>query len=238
MKDEIQESHLDFYKRWGCLAKPYFKWQAQQFSTYVGRRIGDVGCGLGNFVELFGEKELYLGFEPDKDLAENFRILHKAENVRLAANGDICTTEAVNELKASQLDTIICINVLEHINSDKRALSNIINGISRDGYICIIVPAFPCLYGSLDKIDGHYRRYTKKDLPRLMKDENVEVIKCYYLNFLGGLGWFIKGRIIKEERHGSENYTIINKLLPLISFLECIIKPPFGLSMVMILKKK
>jgi 2-polyprenyl-3-methyl-5-hydroxy-6-metoxy-1,4-benzoquinol methylase len=238
MRNAIQESHFDFYKRWGMLAKPYFKWQARQFSTWVGQRIGDVGCGLGNFVEFLREKELYLGFELDKNLAENFKLLHKAENVRLAANGDICTTGAVEEMRASQLDTIICVNVLEHINNDKCALSNMIDGISRNGHICIIVPAFPWLYGSLDELDGHCRRYTKKDLLRLIKDKNVEVIKCYYLNFLGGLGWLIKGRIIREKRHGNENYTIINKLLPLISFVERIIKPPFGLSLVMVLKKK
>lgn len=176
--------------------------------------------------------------DADECEACSYFDIHKAENVRLAANGNICTTEAVDEMRASQLDTIICVNVLEHINNDKCALSNMIDGISRNGHICIIVPAFPCLYGSLDELDGHCRRYAKKDLLRLVKDKNAEVIKCYYLNFLGGLGWLIKGRVIREKRHGNENYTIINKLLPLISFVERIIKPPFGLSLVMVLKKK
>ena len=49
------ESHLDLYRRWGKLSKPYFKWQFSHFSKYVGQRIGDIGCGLGNFVFLFSE---------------------------------------------------------------------------------------------------------------------------------------------------------------------------------------
>jgi 2-polyprenyl-3-methyl-5-hydroxy-6-metoxy-1,4-benzoquinol methylase len=237
MKDKIEESHLDFYRRWGRLERPYFKWQLQQFAAYIGQRIGDIGCGLGNFVEFFREKELYLSFEPDKELASEFELLPKTKNVRLAINGDICTSEAVEEMRANKLDTIICINVLEHIKNDKCALSNMVNGVIPNGHICILVPAFSWLYGTFDKL-GHYRRYSKEDLLRIIKELNVRLIKCYYMNLLGGLGWFFKARVIKEKRPRNENYKIINMLLPMISFLEGIIKPPFGLSLVMVLKKK
>ena len=179
-----------------------------------------------------------MGFEPDKELNREFELLHKAKNVRLAVNGDICTTEAVEEMKINRLDTIICINTLEHIKNDRRSLSNMVNGISSNGYICILVPAFSWLYGTLDEVAKHYRRYSKKDLLQLVKDLQVDIVKCYYMNFVGGIGWFIKGKILKERRFGNENYTIINMLLPIISFVERIIKPPFGLSLVMVLKKK
>ncbi len=93
-----EESHLDLYRRWGELSKPYFKWQFSHFSKYVGQRIGDIGCGLGNFVPLFSEKELYFGFEPDKELSMEFERLHKLrKNVKLAVNGNIATSEAVEE---------------------------------------------------------------------------------------------------------------------------------------------
>jgi 2-polyprenyl-3-methyl-5-hydroxy-6-metoxy-1,4-benzoquinol methylase len=54
------ESHLDFYRRWSGHCKPYFRWQMRQFSPYIGNRVGDVGCGLGNFAELLLDRELYL----------------------------------------------------------------------------------------------------------------------------------------------------------------------------------
>ena len=238
MDDRTMESHLDFYRRWGRLAKPYFKWQLQHFSEYIGGKVGDIGCGLGSFVEYFRDKELYLGFEPDEELAREFAFLHREENVKLAAHGDICTAEAVEELKASGIDTVICVNVLEHIKDDARALSNMVNGVSRNAHLCIIVPAFACLYGSLDRLDGHYRRYSRKDLARLVQNLNVEVIKCHYMNFLGGLAWFIKGRVIQEKAHGNENYRITNLLLPGISVVERYVKPPFGLSVVMVLRKE
>ena len=64
----------------------------------------------------------------------------------------------------------MCINVLEHIENDKRALFNIVDGIVHSGHICIIVPAFMCLYGSLDALDGHHRRYSKEQLLLMVKD--------------------------------------------------------------------
>lgn len=238
MYSQKEESHLDAYRRWGKLAKPYFKWQFEQFSNYIGKRIGDIGCGLGNFVQFLNDRELYLGFEPDKELSREFNLLHKGENIKLAANGDVCSDKAIEEMKKSRLDTIICINVLEHIKDDKRVLSNMVEGVAKGGYICILVPALEVLFGSLDELDGHYRRYTKETLKQLVKGLEADIVKCHYFNLIGALGWYLKSRIIKEKSHGDENYTIINLLLPFISAIEKAIKPPFGLSLVMALRKK
>ena len=141
-------------------------------------------------------------------------------------------------MRANRLDTLICINVLEHIKNDKRVLSNLVDGVSSKGHVCVIVPAFSWLYGSLDALDKHYRRYSKEDLLRMTEDLKVIVSRCYYMNFPGGLGWFIKGRILKEKRHADINYTVTNMILPIVSFAESIIKPPFGLSLVAVLRKK
>lgn len=239
MEKNAKESQLDLYKRWGRLAKPYFRWQIRQFYPFLGKRIGDLGCGIGNFAGFFSGKDLlYIGFEFNKELAKEFKHLHAGGNVRLAVNGDICTDEAAAEIKAERLDTILCINVLEHIKDDKCALFNIVEGISRDGHICIIVPAFMCLYGSLDALDGHHRRYSKKQLFLMVKNLEVDVVKCYYMNFLGVLGWFMKGRVFKENRHGDENFLVGHLALPLISFVERMARPPFGLSLVMVLRKR
>ena len=127
------ESHLDFYRRWSGHCKPYFRWQMRQFSPYIGNRVGDVGCGLGNFAELLRDRELYLGFDTDSELLEEFRRLHKEENVKLAIHGDVCSEEFVEEAKSSRLDTMLCVNVLEHIKDDRLALANMAEGVNRGG---------------------------------------------------------------------------------------------------------
>jgi len=123
------ETHSEFYLRWGRLARPYFKWQFEQFAPYLGRRVADVGCGMGNFVEFLHDRDLYLGFEPDRELADKFKVLHVPDRVRLAANGDIITDESVAEMKANDIDSALCVNVLEHISDDRAALANIIKGV-------------------------------------------------------------------------------------------------------------
>jgi len=239
MRNNIEEDRLDFYKRWGRLARPYFRWQIGQFRPFLGRAIGDIGCGIGNFTEFFEGRDLtYVGFEPDKKLAEEFKRSHTGANIRLAVHGDICTPESAAEIKAAGLDTILCINVLEHIEDDRRALFNIVDGICRGGHICIIVPAFMFLYDSLDSLDGHHRRYSKKEMLLMAKDLKVDVAECYYMNLLGSLGWFLKAKVLKEKRHGDENYLVGHFLVPFLSFAERIARPPFGLSLVMVLKKR
>ena len=100
-----------------------------------------------------------------------------------------------------------------------------------------IVPAFMYLYGSLDTLNGHRRGYSKEQLLLMVKGLKVDVIKCYYMNLLGALGWFIKSRIVRKKRHEDANYLIGHLALPFMSFVERIMKPPFGLSLVMVLKK-
>ncbi|MCD4702357.1 MAG: class I SAM-dependent methyltransferase [Candidatus Aegiribacteria sp.] len=233
----MKELRVAFYKRWGKHSKPYFKWQAEQISEYTGKRIADIGCGLGNFAELFSDKELYLGFDPDESVRKEIRRLEYPENFRLADTGDICLDETVNEIDVNGIDTVICINTLEHIKDDKQALINMVKAVKKDGHVCLIVPALRCLYGSLDEFDGHYRRYSKKDLLVLTDDLGVDIVLIHYMNMIGSIGWFIKSRIVKEKTYRNTNFNIIVFLLPMISLLEKCIKPLFGLSLVLVLRK-
>jgi len=232
-----KESRLSFYKRWGRLAGPYFEWQIRPFLPYLGKRVADIGCGLGNFTPFLEDRELYLGLEPEPELRREFGQRFSSSNIKLADHGDITTPEAVHEIESHQMDSILCVNVLEHIKEDGLALSNMVKGIQSDGHLCLLVPALPWLYGTLDEMDGHYRRYTKKGLLRLAREEGVEVVKIYYSNLIGALGWFFKGKILKEKSHGDENFTLMNKILPFVSFTENIVKPFIGMSLVMVVKK-
>jgi len=101
-----------------------------------------------------------------------------------------------------------------------------------------LVPAFNFLFGSLDALDGHFRRYAYKDVRRLMDGLELELIKSYYLNLPGAVAWFIKGRILKEKAHDNCDYKGMNALLPAVAFIEGVIKPPFGMSLVAVLRKR
>jgi len=139
---------------------------------------------------------------------------------------------------ATMYDTIICLNILEHLKNDRKAVENMISLLQPGGRLIILVPALSTLHGSMDVSFGHYRRYNKKQLKILMQGKNLDIVKFYYLNFLGLFGWFINGRIFKNEELPENQTKIFDKLVPFLGFAEKIIKPPLGQSLILIARKK
>jgi SAM-dependent methyltransferase len=239
----MTETHSEFYERWSAAARPYFGWQFAQFAPYVGKRAVDVGCGLGSLTEHFLEHgvESYLGVEPDPDLRSRLTKRHPDPRVRLAAVGDATDPALAAELKADGIDTAFSVNVLEHIERDDLALRNMIEGTKPGGHVLLLVPAHPFLYGSLDTLDRHFRRYTKatlRDLVARAGGDSVDWVDLYHFNAIAAFGWFVKGRILKETRQEDENFSLMNAVLPFVSRVEGLMRPPFGLSLIAILRRR
>jgi len=233
----ITESHLDFYRRWHRLAGPYFAWQMAQFRPFLGRRVVDIGCGLGNFAVHLRDRDLYVGLDPDAELLAELKKIHADQNNIDVVQGDITDASICAKLKEKNPDSILCVNVLEHIADDDQAIQNMTAGLAVGGTLCLLVPAMPWLYGSLDRLDGHFRRYTKRSLTKILARHPLKLAELYYLNLVGALGWFVKGRLLRQQRHGDENYRIMNRLIPFLSAVENRFHAPFGLSLVAVLRK-
>ena len=238
----MTESHSEFYERWSAAARPYFAWQFEQFAPYVGKRAVDVGCGLGSFVPHFLEHgvEGYWGVENDADLRKRFAQRHRDPRARLTTVNDATDPKLSEEMKALDIDMCFSVNVIEHIERDDLALRHMIEGVKKGGHICLLVPAHPFLYGTLDSLDHHYRRYTRatlRDLVARAGGKNVEWVDLYHFNAIAAFGWFLKGRVLKETKQADENYTLMNAVLPFVSRAEKIVRPPFGLSLIAILRR-
>jgi len=239
----MTETHSEFYERWSAAARPYFAWQFAQFAPYVGRSVADVGCGLGSFLPHFLERgvDSYLGVEIDESLRALFAERARDARARLASTRDATDPAVVAEMKAAGVDTAFSVNVIEHIERDDLALQHMIGGTAPGGNVCLLVPAHPFLFGTLDTLDGHFRRYTKDSLRALVAKAGggrVEWVDLYYLNAVAAFGWFLKGRVLKETRQADENYAAMNAILPFVSRAEALIRPPFGLSLIAILRRR
>jgi SAM-dependent methyltransferase len=231
------ESRLDCYRRWHALAGPYFEWQLRQFTPFLGARVADVGCGVGNFCGYLLDRELYLGIDLDPDLTgEQQSEFGAASNVEIV-QGDITEASGRDLLVSRRVDSILCVNVIEHIENDRQAIANMVAALPSGGTLCLLVPAMGWLYGTLDALDGHYRRYQKPMLRERLSAFPLELLRLYYFNMVGALGWFVKGRILKETRQAEENYRAMNLLVPLVSRVERLCPPPFGLSLIAIARK-
>lgn len=237
----MSETHSEFYERWSARARPYFAWQFSQLRPHLGRRVADIGCALGSFAPLIlgTGAELYLGVEPDADLRARFRERHRDPRARLCAVTDALDPALPAALRAEKIDSAICVNALEHIEDDATALRRVLEGLPAGGRLGLLVPAHPFLYGTLDALDGHYRRYTKASLRTLVsRAGGADILDLYFFNAVAALGWLFKGRVLRARAQTDDNYALMNALLPLVSRAERLVHPPFGLSLVAILRRR
>lgn len=141
-----------------------------------GSRILDFGAGDGLFAEMVAEQwEKPVCVEPDPDLAGVLR------QQGFDTHFSIDTVEGL-------FDHVYTINVLEHIGDDERVLRDIAAKTARNGRLVIFVPAWPLLYGSMDRRVGHVRRYRKEDLLRKLERAGWAVDYARYFDSLGFLG--------------------------------------------------
>ena len=240
MAPELGENDLELFRRWHRLSRPYIAWQFEQFAKFVGERVADVGCGLGNFVPHLRDRELYLGLEPDNRLAAEARGQFLDWGNVLIIGGreaDVTSPECVALMRSHRVDTVLAVNVLEHIADDRHALQNMVATLDPGKHLCLLVPALPWAMGSLDRIALHHRRYSRAELLRLAVGLPAEVLCCHYLNLVGGLGWWLRSRVLRSRKYGGINFILMNALLPGVRLVERVVKPPLGLSLVMVLRK-
>lgn len=211
----------------------YNRWTLEKIKPYLKNKILEVGCGIGNFTQTLTNYGEVFAIDIEKNYLE--RIHKSLRNKAEVGFGDIENDKYF--FNGQKFDSIVCLNVLEHIKKDELALKNIYKLLKNQGYLILLVPIHPSLYGKIDQAIGHFRRYTKKDLFRKLKEVGFKIIKDRKLNFLGAIGWFISGKLLKEERVGDEKIKIFNLLAPLILPLEDLIEPPFGTSILIIAKR-
>jgi len=210
-------------------------WIYKEISTYIGNRILEAGCGNGNLTSHLVDKEVVVA-------VDNNPLMLDAFEKRYGSNEKVRTIKAglddlpKKDLFNLKLDTIICLNTLEHIKDDIEVLKNF-NSILSKGHLILLVPAFEKLYCPLDRAAGHYRRYQLKEISEKVESCGFEVQKKMYFNLFGILGWLVNGKILKKERISNKLLSIFDFFLPFLNFLEKLVGPPFGLSIILICRK-
>lgn len=222
----------------------YSRWMYHTYEKYIndGDRIFDVGAGMGRMVKFYIDRAAQV---TATDIFQNQVDYMNARfyeyNNFDAVLWDIMKDEVGNYKE--KYDTVICINVLEHLRDDKLAIKKMKEILKPKGKIIIMVPAQQKLYCSLDENVGHYRRYNKGDLKNLARENQLTILKNIYFNQLGILPYWWKGkRKVKDKESFSSslneyNSKIYNWASMLMEPIEKLILPPKGLSELIILRK-
>lgn len=223
-------------------ASNYNQWQYDIFKPFLSGRILEIGCGSGNLTELLVKNNneiISVDIKKDATVFTSKRIKNKNLTVY---NMDIFSQK--NKKKLGKFDTIIFCNVLEHIKNDKNALDYCHKYLkNNNSKLILLVPAHQFIYGTLDFEVGHYKRYNISDIKKLAKLCKFNLNNIYYFNFIGAIGWFVNYKLLKRrntnEGDNSAQINLFDKYIVKISrFIESIVKPPFGISVISIMEKK
>ena len=214
-------------------AKRYATHLFELFRPYVGRRVLEVGCGIGTMSErLAGVADHVLGIEPNPSCAVQVRDHMRAEPKFSLRE---CSLEECDpaELLSHRFDTVFCVNVLEHIEDDAAALATFTRVVQPGGHVLIWVPAIPAAYGPLDAELGHHRRYTKASLSRAFAGAKLEIVSLRYTNPIGLVGWMYNSHVGRSTTHSPLQIKLFETLVaPWALPLDRLIPPPLGLSLV------
>jgi SAM-dependent methyltransferase len=212
-------------------AANYSGWMYRRIAPYLGQRILEVGAGIGNFTSLILDRELVVATDKFPKCVEYLQARHGAKLKAPPFQLDI--ENPGPELDDLQFDTVICLNVLAHVQDEMQALRYLASRLVADGCLIIIVPAFPFLYGRIDRVVNHYRRYTRKELAAKLVRAGFRVESTSYMNAVGTIGWFFLGRILRREVEPEAPINFADRfIVPLTERLERLVPPPFGLSIV------
>ena len=216
----------------------YNKWLHDRFDAFLGRRILEVGSGVGNQTRYFADRDRVVASDIEPHyLRELRRRFEDQAHVRIASFLFPLSPGDRADLKTERIDSVVCMNVLEHIEHDRDTLVDFASVLEPGGRLVLLVPALPALYGTLDKALLHFRRYDRDALQRLVTGAGFDVREIRYLNRLGVAGWWLNSRVLKRTVLPKGQLAAFKWLMPLLKREETH-APSFGMSLLVLATKR
>jgi glycosyltransferase involved in cell wall biosynthesis len=183
-------------------APRFNQWMADTIKPYLGNCTMEIGAGIGNLTRfLVPRRKQYVVTDIDSEhLARLSARFHHRPNVEVCSI-DMAECESFTRF-AGQMDSVVCLNVLEHIEDDLTGLRNIHRLLRPQGRAVVLVPHGQEIYGAMDVALGHYRRYSEAELREKMESAGFEVEKVIAFNHVARPAWYISGKILKRRTPG------------------------------------
>lgn len=219
-------------------AKRYFAWQARLVEPALGRRVLEVGCGVGSFTAQLLNREAVLATDATDDMVERTKSRTRGQTNLEVKTIDVMSPEFLR-LRDWQANSCVAMNVLEHIEDDVKAVQQMSAVLAPGGRIFLFVPAAPGLYGPVDANLGHVRRYTKQGLITIAEQAGLSIETLRRINLAGFLAWWVNSKILKLRELPPGQIQFFDRFVaPWLERLERHFEPPFGLSLLLIANKK
>ena len=209
----------------------YNRWMFDRLHPWVGRRVLEIGSGIGNLSAFLVDRERLVLTDTREEYLSRLRQ-------RFAGHSNIAVARLYlpdddRAVAGQRFDTIICLNVLEHVDDDISALQAIRRLLAPAGRLVLLVPALPALDGTIDRALGHHRRYPRAGLAGLLAATGFKLAHIEYYNLAGIPGWWWAGRVLRSETIPGGSLKLYDALVPLFR-LERFIPWRVGQSLIAI----
>jgi glycosyltransferase involved in cell wall biosynthesis len=217
-------------------APRFNEWMYERIKPFLGGRVAELGSGRGNLSKLLKQSgQVLLTDNRDEYLGELTQRWGHLPAVKVAPL-DLQDSGDYQTLTQFNADTVVCLNVLEHIEDDVFVLQRLAQTLPRDARLVFLVPFNPRLYSNFDRELGHFRRYRKGELEEKMTGAGFKVEKQFYFNKAGVLAWWVGNTLCKQRTITPWQLKLYNLLTPIFRVLDhCL--PMAGLSTVVVARK-
>jgi SAM-dependent methyltransferase len=223
-------------------ARNYHRWILDLFAPHLGRRVVEVGAGTGSFSELLlaRDPESLTLVEPSAEMHRLLveRVGRLQSRARVRIHNDTFARVARRVAEEERPDSVIYVNVLEHVEDDEAELRLVAGALAPGGRALVFVPAFQWLYGSFDRQVGHRRRYTRGGLAAKCERAGLSVVKSAYFDAAGVLPWWLKYRVLRSEKMEPAAVMFYDRVcVPVARRVESLVPPPVGKNVLLVAEK-
>ncbi|HYA93796.1 MAG TPA: methyltransferase [Thermodesulfobacteriota bacterium] len=221
-------------------ADAYHQWVFDKIRPYLGKDILEVGCGIGNLTGLLLNQARVIVTDVNRSYLQRVENKYRDHpNLKGILVWDVeeSLTKFFDIPIDIPIDTILCSNVLEHINMDEAALENFFRLLPQGGRLIVLVPALKMLYNALDKELGHFRRYNRAELAQKLVRNGFRICSSKYFNFFGIIGWFVNGTLLKRRLLQPGQIKTFNAMVPLFVWMEKVVPTLVGQSLIVVGEK-
>lgn len=217
-------------------AKNWKKYFSKQIAPYINGHVLEAGAGIGSTTLLLnnGTPAKWLLMEPDKEMSAILETMISAK--KLAGNCKI-QTGTIDQL-TEKFDSILYIDVLEHIESDREEINKAAALLNDGGHLIVLSPAFQFLYNPFDKAIGHYRRYNKKML-RQLTPETLKLLNCKYYDSAGYFAALVNKLLLRQKYPTIKQVLFWDRwIIPVSRITDKLLFNSFGKSIISVWKKE
>jgi glycosyltransferase involved in cell wall biosynthesis len=216
-------------------ARRFNRWMSERIEPYVGARVIEIGAGIGSITESLVPRDLYVASDINPHYLRYLRNMSLGKPYLTVEHIDVEDPACFEPYKGS-FDTIVCLNVLEHLHDPNAALANMASGLYKGGRLLLYVPQHQGLFSSLDEVLGHRCRYSKKGLSEELARAGFEVEEMSDFNRMGILGWWWNGKVRKCRTFSRLQLKLFNAMIPLLRRVDHLLPWP-GLGLLVVARR-